>query len=401
MKPIVIARRCAVDATDERIASTLSEMLDRIDRLAERVGRAAQIAVKSNIGIMEVRIHRGRQIALTDAAVVEGVVAWLRRHTDAEIVVGDATTDVRCEAVAEAIGLTERLARHGARIVDFNDAPYATLSVPDGGIMFREYVLSEAVARADLVVSIAKMKSHLATGATLTLKNLFGIPPTSVYGAPRRYLHAPIRLPRTIADLGLLLKPGLCVVDGIVGQTQREWGGPPIEAGWLVAGDNTVATDAVTMALMGIDPAGDYPASPYHFDRNPVLLAAERGLGPLALDAIDLRGDPLAPVDGFYSDRHMEPDLLDAIRRSIAEQAALFDEKRDRFFEAYPYEVIGLYDGEVIHHGTDLGHLKSRGQIARERGRRDRGLYLKRVVPREEEIETFGVYEALLSGARA
>ncbi len=401
LKPIVTARHLGADASDEAISEAVFAMLDDIDGLGASLGPMKRIAVKSNIGIMDVRLHRGRQVALTDPSVVAASIAWIRAHTDAEIVVGDATTDTRCEEVADAIGLTEPLARSNARIVDYNDEPYTTFRVPDGGIMFREYVMSEHMASADAVVSLAKMKSHLATGATLTMKNLFGIPPCKVYGTPRRYLHAAIRLPRVLADIGLILRPTINVIDGIVGQTQKEWHGPAVDSGWLVAGNNTVATDAVAMTVMGVDPNGDYPDSPFHFDRNPVKLAAERGLGPVDLADIDVRGDKLVASDAFFSDRHMEPELLDDIRRSVAEQAEIFQDGRDAFVDEYPGQIIGLYDGSVIHTGTDLDNLKSRGEIAREQGQRNKGLYLKRVVPAEEEIETYSVYEDLLAGARA
>lgn len=399
-RPIVQARRCPPETPDSYVREILFEMLDGIDGLAEWMGSKRRIAIKANLGILDVRWHKSRSIALSDAVVVEGVVAWLRAHTDAEILVGDASTGVRCEQVADAIGLTERLTPYRARIVDFNDPPYTTFRVSGGGIMFDEYVLTEEMAKADALISIAKMKSHLAAGVTLTMKNLFGIPPTSVYGSPRRYLHAAIRLPRVIADLGLILRPCLNVIDGIVGQAKQEWHGPAVEAGWLVAGNNTVATDVVGMTLMGVRPDGDYPDSPFHFDRNPVRLAAERGLGPLSLDEIEIRGDRLAVVEGFFADRHMEPALLDAIRFSVAEQSALFRSERDRFLDEFGGQYIGLYDGEVVYVGKDLDHLKSRGQLARERGRRDKGLYLKYVVSPEQDMERFEVYDALLNGAR-
>jgi uncharacterized protein (DUF362 family) len=38
-----------------------------------------------------------------------------------------------------------------------------------------EYLLSETVLRADLVVNLPKLKTHKKTGVTLALKNLVGI----------------------------------------------------------------------------------------------------------------------------------------------------------------------------------------------------------------------------------
>ena len=77
------------------------------------------------------------------------------------------------------------------------------------------------------------------------------------------------------------------------------------------------------------------------------------------------------------------------------------EDGRDAFVDEYPGQIIGLYDGSVIHTGTNLDNLKSRGDIAREQGQRNKGLYLKKVLPVEEEIETYSVYEELLAGARA
>ncbi|MBT5531865.1 hypothetical protein HOK31_02325, partial [Candidatus Poribacteria bacterium] len=96
MKPIVAARHLGADASDDAIREALFAMLDDIDGLAASLGAMKRIAVKTNIGIMDVRLHRGRQTALTDPSVVAATIAWMRSHTDAEIVVGDATTDTRC-----------------------------------------------------------------------------------------------------------------------------------------------------------------------------------------------------------------------------------------------------------------------------------------------------------------
>ena len=41
----------------------------------------------------------------------------------------------------------------------------------------------------DLVVSLAKMKTHHWTGVTLSMKNLFGLFPGTYYGWPKNALH--------------------------------------------------------------------------------------------------------------------------------------------------------------------------------------------------------------------
>src|SRR5450756_308126 len=102
--------------------------------------------------------------------------------------------------------------------IEPNEPPYVEVAVPGTPLMFSRYQFSAELMSCDAFVSLAKLKSHLSAGATLCLKNLFGLPPTPVYGRPRRYLHAPIRLPRAIADEGQIFRPILHVIDGLVGQ---------------------------------------------------------------------------------------------------------------------------------------------------------------------------------------
>jgi len=107
---------------------------------------------------------------------------------------------------------------------------------------------------ADLLVSIAKMKTHHWVGATLSMKNLFGTVPSGVYGWPKNVLHW-AGIDESIADLHEAFPHHFSIVDGIVGM---EGNGPiqgvPKHAGVLVAGNDPVAVDATCCRIMCIDP---------------------------------------------------------------------------------------------------------------------------------------------------
>ena len=49
--------------------------------------------------------------------------------------------------------------------------------------------LPEALKRADIIVSMPKLKTHHWVGATLSMKNLFGVMPGVYYGWPKNVLH--------------------------------------------------------------------------------------------------------------------------------------------------------------------------------------------------------------------
>ncbi len=114
--------------------------------------------------------------------------------------------------------------------------------------------LPNTVLGADLLVSMAKMKTHHWTGATLSMKNLFGVVPSGVYGWPKNVLHW-AGINECIADLHATFPRQFAIVDGIVGM---EGNGPiqgtPKAAGVIVAGSDPVAVDATCCRIMQIDP---------------------------------------------------------------------------------------------------------------------------------------------------
>jgi len=147
-----------------------------------------------------------------------------------------------------------------------------------------EFYFANTVLAADLIVSLAKMKTHHWAGATLSMKNLFGLVPGSVYGWPKNKLHY-IGISESIVALNRTFRNTFAIVDGIVGM---EGNGPiqgtPKPAGVLVMGRDLVAVDATCCRIMGIDPE----------KVTYMRMAAE--LGHVHPERIDQRGETVASV---------------------------------------------------------------------------------------------------------
>ena len=56
---------------------------------------------------------------------------------------------------------------------------YSRLPVPWGGYLYPAFDLNSRYEKTDVFVSLAKLKDHANAGVTMTVKNLFGIAPTS------------------------------------------------------------------------------------------------------------------------------------------------------------------------------------------------------------------------------
>jgi uncharacterized protein (DUF362 family) len=205
---------------------------------------------------------------------------------------------------------------------------YSHLRVPTGGYMFSSLDLNHSYEDTDVMVSLAKLKNHVTAGVTLSMKNLFGLTPNSLYGGKagdedatdgRGPLHNPMgfekirlpglksgitsveptwRVPRIIVDVCATRPIHLAIIDGITSMKGGEgpWCGGAeklhfTSPGVLIAGLNPVSTDAVGTAVMGYEnPRATRSIRPFDFCDNHLLLAEQAGLGFADLAHIDVRG---------------------------------------------------------------------------------------------------------------
>jgi len=191
--------------------------------------------------------------------------------------------------LAEAAGYFGLLPDFEVRFTDLNLDEIAPVRLESPRSKLRDLYLPRTALDCDLLVSLPKMKTHHWVGATLSMKNLFGLIPGAVYGWPKNLLHWS-GISECIADLHRLLarrgRPRLfAIVDGIVGM---EGNGPiqgtPKSAGVLAAGWTLPAVDAVCCRIMRIEP------------RKIAYLQMEDPGGLLAPEGIELIGEPLETV---------------------------------------------------------------------------------------------------------
>ncbi len=388
----VRAAYCHHRASDAEIYGVICRIIEPLERSLEKIGKARKIVVKTNMSWPSDRVmyFEGRRRELVDDSVMRAVLRFLKERTSAQLICTDTFWE-RPEETNHGINFMPLLEEFGVEFVDSNKPPFRTYDVPGGGLMFSRYMLSDCFADADAVVSIAKMKTHAFMGVTLCLKNLFGLPPMPPHGRPRNYFHHIIRLSYVLPDLGLITQPCLNIIDGLVGQSRREWGGDGRVCNALVAGDHVIATDACAAWLMGHDPSTDWPTPPFKRDRNALLVASESGFGTVNLDEIDFRTEVKPPLAEFDSDEPDSKETVRSWRKTTCEQGLFYRDHQAEMVDKYAGEYIFLQDGEVVWNGVDLGHLGSRRGLARRRP--GHALWLKFVDPDDIENEHFQVYE--------
>src|SRR5579863_4319314 len=191
----------------------------------------------------------------THPVVVHAAYEAFRRLGAAEVRIAEGPGHRRATLdLADAAGYFATVPKFEDLFTDLNLDDVAKRAIPQPVSQLKSLYLPHTVLDCDLLVSLPKMKTHHWAGATLAMKNLFGLVPGGVYGWPKNVLHW-AGIAESIVDLHHLFPRQFAIVDGIVGM---EGNGPiqgtPRHSGVLVAGSDVAAVDATCCRIMGIDP---------------------------------------------------------------------------------------------------------------------------------------------------
>lgn len=216
-----------------------------------------------------------------------------------------------------------------------NAKKYTRFQTANGGHIYPGFDLNHSYEDCDVFVSLAKAKDHATAGITLSLKNCFGITPCTVYGTGagvdepsvtpkggRDMFHfgrrqpsksAPsekdtstpreggYRVPRIVADINAARPINLAIIEAVTTMSGGEgpWNGPGLKLvspGFIVAGLNPVATDAVCMRAMNYDPMASRGTPPFETADNTLALAEHLGVGSRDANRIELAGARIEDV---------------------------------------------------------------------------------------------------------
>ena len=247
-RPIVPSRVSIVKAPayDQSLYDTMRRLL------AGQLGdvRGKHILLKPNL----VEFEPGSCIN-TNPIVVHAAFEAFRAMGAAEVRIAEGPGHRRNTLdLADAAGYFQTVRDFENSFVDLNLDEVTRVRPEQQFSRIKKLYLPNSALRADLLVSMAKMKTHHWAGATLSMKNLFGTVPSGIYGWPKNVLHW-AGIDESIADLHAAFPRQFAIVDGIIGM---EGNGPiqgtPKHAGVLVAGSDPVAVDATCCRIMKIDP---------------------------------------------------------------------------------------------------------------------------------------------------
>jgi len=268
------------------------------------------------------------EAAVTTHPALAKAVVRIVQELGAVAMVGDSpggrSTMASYETILKKTGIRQVIDETGCGSVRFDDEK-AEVFTP-GARSFKKLKLAKAVAEADVIVSLPKLKTHALAYYTGAIKMLYGYVP----GAAKTEYHL-----HTARDVGLFAellldihearRPDLSIMDAVVGM---EGAGPqhgtPREIGLVMASKSCTALDYVATTIAGFDPM----AVPT------VSKAYERRMGPGSLEDIAVYGEQVGPLlmKDFRKPPTMPmhripPALLNGLRRLVSARPRIDGEK--------------------------------------------------------------------------
>ncbi len=224
---------------------------------------------------------------ITDAKVVHVVVKMVKK-LGATPIIGESSVYGRVtEDCLHVSGMYEVAKKESVRIVDFDQDEVVKVPIPNGTVL-KEVRTVKTVIESDVIIDIPVMKTHVATGVTLALKNMKGVLPRR----EKAKIHF-AGLEEGITDLNATFTPDIVIVDGIVGlEGLGPSRGTPVDMGLIVAGFEPLTVDSVCTKIMGMDPN----------EIKHIKHAYSKGLGEIDIDNMELYGKPIETVEKTFKE---------------------------------------------------------------------------------------------------
>lgn len=215
--------------------------------------------------------------ATVDPRVVRALVEWLiHNYGFKKIYLAEAdATHLNAEMAFKILGWYEFF-RDLTQVEFFNLSKDEKVSVH--GRYIEKLEMSKTMMEADLLISLAKLKTHTKQKITCVMKNQFGAIPYKY-----KIIYHP-KLAQAIYDATSARIPDLSIVDGLIAM---EGNGPtngiPRRSKLLLASNDPVSMDHACARIMGFNPLN----VPH------LKLAASNGLGSMQYEICGTPPDPL------------------------------------------------------------------------------------------------------------
>ena len=227
---------------DNNLARTLDTAIEHLGGWRGLANPGETIVLKPNL----VAPRHARTGATTSLDLLILVAARLRELGARPAILETPGMEYHREETWRFFNLPTLASTNNIELLSANSKDWVSVKIPEGKVLKRARVHQAALEHR--IFNLPTLKTHIITGATLSMKNLMGI----CHDDTKRAMHI-LGVDRTIVDLNRLIQPALNLIDGTVGmEGDGAVYGIPKYVGMLIAAKNALAADLVGLEVMGL-----------------------------------------------------------------------------------------------------------------------------------------------------
>ena len=279
--------RVAIVRVEKDIRGAVREAISLLGGIGRFVRPGGDYLLKPNL-FTTISSEKG---ATTDLDIFM-TLAEMIKEAGGKPVVGECPATAsyaRPDIVFDGLGVREACREAGVEINVLDREEPVRVENPTAEVV-TEFWFPRFALECDGIVNVPKLKTHTLTKLTSAVKNLFGLQ----QGGTKAHHHVrtgndPEGFSRLLVDLygSIRDQVTLNVVDAVVAmEGEGPTTGDPVDLGLIIAGEDALAVDIVSTAVMGWD----------SLEVGTNFIAVERGLGPGSLDEIEVVGVPVEEV---------------------------------------------------------------------------------------------------------
>ena len=266
----------------KEVQGAVDSCLDKLGGLSSLIKPDDRVLIKPNILIAK----PPEEAVTTHPALIEAIIMVIKK-VGAVPLVGDSPGGL-VGNVGEhwkVTGIEEVCNRLNVEILNFESS-----GVYEKRINGNHYHIAKPVLDADFIINVPKIKTHGLTILTCAIKNMYGTIPGLTKVNYHKEAPKPSDFAELVVDIFALSKPGLNIVDGIIGMDGNgPSAGNPKEMGLILASTDAIAVDSLICQILGKNPL-KVPTN-----KN----AYERELGEADINKIKVLGYQPDVIDDF------------------------------------------------------------------------------------------------------
>lgn len=254
-KNIVSLRQCK-DYEINNVKNTIEKCFSDLGGIQKYIKPNMTVVIKANL----VEKYSPEKAVTTHPSVIEAIATKIK-NIGAKCIIADSPAafynEKHLNKIYEITGMNHASNQSEAQL----NKNFESVNIKVDGEKTKNIDIIDVVDKTDVIINVAKFKTHSLTGYTGAIKNLFGIIPGlvkaqmhSLYPELRDFCNFLIDVERSISK-----KLVLNFIDAVVGmEGAGPTSGTPRIVNRIIASQSAYAADAVAVQIMNLKPE-EYP----------------------------------------------------------------------------------------------------------------------------------------------